>query len=186
MSESPPPLVYMPANERKSSGCARALLILIFGVLLVSVLAYVTRDSPDKEEPIEAVGETVGQAPETKVQPLLDIHDIAGRSADDVAKVLGQPASKEDTKEGPKLGYQDGAVEIVFIGGKADWITVNPKSPLPFSKEALSRIGLSAGDPTFSNENVLRWEPCGDYLSVSVFPTDGDNMNYVYIKAATK
>ena len=178
MSEAPPPLAY-PPQARKTSGCARAVVILIFGVLLVSVLTKLVKDQREED-----AAETSAPV-ETATESLPDIPVIAGEPPEEVAKVLGEPDSKEETNYGAKHVYQHGLVEIVFIGGKADWITVHPKSPVPFSKEALERIGIAAVEPSFSNQNVIRWEPCGDYVSVSLFPNAG-RADYVYIKVATK
>lgn len=176
-------MVYTPANGKKSSGCARALLILIFGVVLVFVLAYLT-----KEDAPETLAETPAASSPTHEETapsLLDVPAIAGKRPDEVESVLGPANSKEETKQGPKHCYRDGAVEVVFIGGKADWITVNPASPLPFAKESLARLGIPASDPSFGNENVIRWEPCGDYVSVSLFP-DAGRVDYASIKVTTK
>lgn len=118
-------------------------------------------------------------------EPLLDIQTVAGKSPKEVQTALGKPSSTEKTKYGPKMTYRDGEVEIVYIHGKADWITVTPTKVVPFSEAALAELGLPAFAPNFSNQHVMRWEPCGrQYLSLSVFPSE-KGVFYFYLKVAT-
>lgn len=58
------------------------------------------------------------------------IDDIAGKKPEEVESILGRYSKKEiinPSKVGycPKRTYLGGLVEIVYIEGKADWITVN-------------------------------------------------------------
>jgi hypothetical protein len=100
--------------------------------------------------------------------PRLDIKALAGKSPKEVQAILGAPESTEETKHGPKLTFKEESIEIVFIAGKADWICFTPIKTIPFTKAAMSHLGLPDREPTFSNEHVIRWEPCGDYISVSL------------------
>jgi hypothetical protein len=92
---------------------------------------------------------------------LIKISDIAGRTPDEVSKILDSPTSKETVNPSrtpcpcEKNIYKDGKIEIVYMNEKADWITVN----LPASKVDIS----------------------GSYLSVQQF----DNPTYTYVKAIT-
>jgi hypothetical protein len=115
--------------------------------------------------------------------PIIEIKTVAGKTAEEVEIVLGAPSQTEETKQGIKNFYLDDAVEIVFIDGKADWITITPTKITPFTKESLVELGLEVRLPTFSNEHVLRWEPYGAYHSVSMAPgPDGVDFFYVMIK----
>ena len=119
--------------------------------------------------------------------PLLDLKAIAGKSQKEVQAVLGAPDATEKTKYGPKLNYKGDTIEVVFIQGKADWITFTPKEIVPFTKDSLSVLGLPPKEPTFSNANVIRWEPSGSFVSVSMFPGASPNrLDYFYVKIATK
>jgi len=44
MSQSPPDVPHLPPANRRSSGCARALFILIAGFALVAGLAWLMKD----------------------------------------------------------------------------------------------------------------------------------------------
>ena len=50
---------------------------------------------------------------------------------------------------------------------------------------ALETLGLPSKAPTFSNDNVIAWEPFGEYKSVRVFPADG-KVDYAYIQVLKK
>lgn len=117
--------------------------------------------------------------------PLLDVNAIVGKTPKEVKAVLGAPESSDATKSGLKQVFKKGGVEIVFFKGKADWITFTPGDPVAFSKDAIAKLGLTVSAPTFSNPSVIRWEPCGKLVSVSVFPASS-SVDYFYVRAFTK
>lgn len=119
-------------------------------------------------------------------EPVIDVSKIAKKTKAEVEKVLGKPSSEEQSKYGPKLTYQKGKVEVVYIQGKADWITISDLNALSFDEKVLQAVGIPTHKPTFKNENVIRWEPCGELLFVSAFPTTNQKVDYVYVKATTK
>lgn len=49
MSQSPPGVPHLPPANRGSSGCARALFILIAGCALVAGLAWLMKDQSGKD-----------------------------------------------------------------------------------------------------------------------------------------
>ena len=57
MSQFPPSVPHLPPANRSGSGCARALFVLIAGVVLVAVLAWLTKDKSGKDP------QKVGNAP---------------------------------------------------------------------------------------------------------------------------
>lgn len=118
-------------------------------------------------------------------EPIVDVSKIAGKTAVEVTKVLGKPSGQEKTKYGPKILYKGGKIEVVFIGGKADWLTVSGMESVPFTANAIEALGLKAAAPTFKNDFVMRWEPHRDYHSVSIFNAGGQ-VDYAYVKVATK
>lgn len=116
---------------------------------------------------------------------IVDLPAIAGKSAIEVARMLGQPSGQEKTKHGPKMLYRAGKVEVVFINGKADWITVSELGAHAFGAETLAQLGLKPVPPTFQSSFELRWEPCGPFQSVSLFAANGQ-ADYAYIKTSSK
>jgi hypothetical protein len=169
------------ATISKSMGCGTLVIVAIMAFLIVRIM-------------LPSVGRSGGSqsvstdAPSEIAAPLIDIKALAGKSPKEVQAILGAPASTEKTKYGPKLTFKESTIEIVFIAGKADWICFTPKNKkaIPFTKAAMSQLGLPDREPTFSNEHVIRWEPCGDYVSVSLHPRDPGNTWFAYVKVATK
>lgn len=117
--------------------------------------------------------------------PVVDVLKIAGKSKNAVASVLGNELSCGKSKYGEKCQYQKGETEIVFINGKADWITIEGIDHLPFSSKALDAIGLKNTKPTFSNGSTLRWSSIQGLMEVSIFK-GASTSDYAYIKVRTK
>ncbi|RJG11109.1 hypothetical protein D3879_15730 [Pseudomonas cavernicola] len=116
---------------------------------------------------------------------LIDVSGIIGKSEAAVTKVIGQPTECTSTKHGRKCTYEKAETEIVFIKGKADWITIEGIDTLPFNKNTLSSIGIKAQIPSFTNDFTMRWEPLQGMRSISLFGV-GSNADYFYIKAYTE
>jgi len=116
---------------------------------------------------------------------IVDVTKIAGKSQKDVTAYLGKEMSCSKSKYGKKCQYKKGETEIVFIEGKADWITVEGIDNVPFSKSALSTLGLKEEYPSFKNNFTLKWEPIQGFRSVSVFK-GASKSDYAYIKVKTK
>lgn len=137
---------------------------------------------------ILSCGDSQTTSTATTQPPLLEIKNIAGHSPKEVATALGEATEMEpikiDGKKNPKYSYKAGAVEIVYINGKADWITITLNNGT-FDKTALGIIGLPEADPATSNQNVMRWKGHEGLLSISLFPKEG-GIDYFYIKAATE
>lgn len=102
-------------------------------------------------------------------EAIVDVTKIAGKSQKEVTAYLGKEMSCGKSKYGKKCQYKKGETEIVFIKGKADWITVEGIDNIPFSESALSALGLKEKRPSFENNFTLRWEPIQGLKSVPVF-----------------
>ena len=116
---------------------------------------------------------------------LIDVVKIAGKSQDQVAEILGKATSCSKGKYGQKCSYSVAETEIVFINGKADWITVEGIDNVPFSNDALKSIGLTPTIPNFKNNFTLRWLSIQGLGEVTIFK-GATNSDYAYIKAFTK
>lgn len=122
--------------------------------------------------------------PSPKTSPVVNIPGIAGKAEEQVAAALGEPNSCENIKQGKKCFYQPGDTEVVFISGKADWITIKALDSAPYSEDALPLLGLKKASASFSNDFVMRWSAVPGLLEVSIFPAHG-HVDYAYIKTAT-
>jgi len=115
---------------------------------------------------------------------VLDVPAIAGKSQDEVAAVLGAPSGRQTTRHSgttlPMILYRNGNVEIVFVDGKADWITLYTR--LPMRQSSLTRLNLPVREPTWARTGVeMRWEngKVPGVQAVYIFP------EYVYINVHT-
>ena len=120
-----------------------------------------------------------------QAEAVVDITQVAGKTESEVSTYLGDPTSCANSKHGNKCQYTKGEMEIVFIGGKADWITVEGIDGVPFSKAALGALGLSEAPPSFSNQFTMRWERIQGLREVALFK-GGATSDYAYIKVKTE
>lgn len=116
---------------------------------------------------------------------LLDVKAIIGKNQNDVAKVIGSPTSCAKSKYGNKCFYSKGDTEIVFINGKADWVTIEALDHIPFDEMAIESIGLPPIRPSFKNSYTIRWDGVAGLAEVSIHKGQ-QNTDYAYIKAFTK
>lgn len=140
----------------------------------LSMVANTAPTPPKEEKPAATSGSGV-----------LDVPKIAGQSKDTVKQLLGEPKECNPNKYGEKCDYQPMSAEIVFIDGKADWMTVNELESADYDKSTLTLMGLEPSEPDFSNENVMKWKNKQGLLEVSLFP-QGKKVFYAYIKAKTQ
>ncbi|WP_020560490.1 hypothetical protein [Thiofilum flexile] len=121
-----------------------------------------------------------------KKAPALDIPQIVLSSKADVDRLLGTASHCEKVKYGNKCYYQPMSTEIVFIDGKADWITVNNLESAVYDKSALKLMGLEPMEPDISNESVIAWKNKQGLLEVLLFPASANKVFYAFIKAKTR
>jgi hypothetical protein len=116
---------------------------------------------------------------------VIDIPSIVGKTKSEVSALIGKPTSCGSSKYGKKCQFEVGDTEIVFINGKADWITVEGLDDKPFSNITIALLGFKPQAPSFSNSFTKRWEPLQGLRSISLFK-GANNSDYAYIKAYTK
>jgi hypothetical protein len=123
--------------------------------------------------------------PSTDFVPLLALA-LADRATVDAE--LGAPSACQPTRRGPRCTYRDGAVEVVYIAGRADGWTVFLPRGTPFIPSAvLSILGLPVSTrPNWSNEHVMRWSGIEGLREVGAFPGGPRGTAwYVYVRART-
>ncbi len=110
---------------------------------------------------------------------------LAGIDQPTIAQRFEEPSRCQQIKQGRKCFYKGGAVEIVFIGGLADWFTVYPQNALYFSS-SLTQLGLPADKrPTAETDFVKRRANISGLLEVSASPDGAGKVDYFYVKART-
>jgi hypothetical protein len=116
---------------------------------------------------------------------LINVVKVVGKNQNQVAEILGKATNCSKSKYGQKCSYSIAETEIVFINGKADWITIEGIDNIPFNINALKSIGIAPTKPSFKNGFTLRWSDIQGLKEVSLFK-GVTNSDYAYIKAFTK
>jgi hypothetical protein len=172
---------------------SRKLLIIIFGA--TCWMAGCSGESADNQAPVvepAASSSALSAAPPTvQPSPAISVPDVAGKTPSEVAAVLGLSSSQETIRNQgrpyTKRYYRDGDIEIVYVDGKADWITIFGHGQLPFGPDVLPALGLPATEPTFANPNgVYRWETIPGIRELSVFLGQDGRAHYAYVLVNTK
>jgi len=128
-------------------------------------------------------------AAQTQKSVLLDVLSVAGKPQAQVDALLGTPSSSKSVNPSgtncpcPEITYQDDGIEIIYIDGVANWITINDTADLRFDKESLSRLGLPVAEPSYSSRETMRWDHLSGIRQIEFFP-EGDGLFYVFIKTA--
>jgi hypothetical protein len=96
----------------------KKIIYLFFGLFIFSLLGCSNSTNSTSKEPDS--------------EKIIDILLIAGKPLKEVEKVLGKSQFVEKIKDRkancgdcPKYSFDSGKVNIVFINGISDWITIN-------------------------------------------------------------
>lgn len=134
---------------------------------------------------------------------MLTLQGAAAHAAPSLPKIAGQPRDVVDAqlgkpecaaiKYGPKCVYGGGAVEVVYINGLADWITINDTTGMRYEPGALQPLGLDCPLSTATwVRSSLRWDStCRGLLMVEIAPGErqpdgGLGVFFIYVKAHTR
>lgn len=112
-----------------------------------------------------------------KVNLIINLKSINGKTLSEVEKVLGKAESTEKVKGYPckntncqRAFFKNGDIEIIFKLNKADRITINSVPNLTDNENALEALGLTASKPSFKNaDNVIRWQDKDNINEISFF-----------------
>lgn len=121
------------------------------------------------------------------IKPIWNLSEIAGKTRNDVEKILGQPTSEcEKGKYGTTcLYFKDGADwDINYINGKADWIGLTDKR-IDNAYTSPVWLGYEHVPPTISAPARLGWTNLPGLLEYSAFITQDGQLTNIYIKTAT-
>ena len=137
-----------------------------------------------------------------KMEELKNINLIAGKNLADVKKYLGEPENIENvypsstpcSEKHPckDVTFENGKYKVLFINGKADWITYYKLNAFDFNDSILVEIGLPASTPTEQNQFRWLWNYINDYEQIIAFPEyvvgGGEKTgkcNYLIVKVKT-
>lgn len=125
--------------------------------------------------------------PVPDIKPVWQIMDIAGQPQAAVEKILGHPQGDcENNKYGKSCRYSAASAEweIVYIKGKADWLTLTDKR-IDNAYTAPVWIGLPSNPPTVAAPARLAWDNYPGLLEVSAHMNADKSLQYLYIKTVT-
>lgn len=183
-------------------------VMVVSGLILGSVAACDGAPSrsptPTAAQPPAASPPPAAAAPPQPppvAQPLVDVPALVGKDEGEVEAILGAPASCETVSpsgvgKSRKCNYRSGNVEVVYIGGKADWLTVYgsdaPSKEVPaldgkVGPAVLGRLGLKGSNPVKGPLSTVYQGTVDGLLEVTLFKVNvsDDTLSYVYIKAKT-
>lgn len=121
-------------------------------------------------------------------EKVISLDSVSNKSVKYVGDLLGEGTKKgfwKDKRAGckkcPRIFYDSGKLEVIFINGVADRITVNDVG-YPFEEDIiLQALGLAETNPSFKNDFVIRWENIPGYREIAAFNNDG-KINYILVK----
>ncbi|GAB3990480.1 hypothetical protein GCM10028807_17740 [Spirosoma daeguense] len=155
----------------------------IYIVAAVGVLYIIGRPKSNED------ASSITKITDSYSKPLISIKEVAGKNRTDVNKVLGNGkfmTNWKDEKSGctqcPKYVYKNDSLEIIYIGGKADRITLNNLKDYKFNDSFVEVLGLSPAKPGFANENVKRWYGLDNLKEVMIFNDGSGNVDYALVK----
>ncbi|SHG27483.1 hypothetical protein [Flavobacterium defluvii] len=132
----------------------------------------------------------------TQKQIVVDLKLIAGKNKIEVDKVLGKSDKVESfsarstpCKNTPceKAYYQKDKFEIIFVNGKADWITINNLLEYDLTEDNIEILGLQFTTSYFNNpQNLIRWKNIENINEINFFSDGSGRISYAYIKVQTE
>jgi len=103
--------------------------------------------------------------------PLFRIDEVAGKAEAEVAAVLGPPWNCESSKYSRRCSYAPGSTEVVYIDGKADWLTVTALGESPLDDQLLMRVGLKPAKPGTASDEERVWTALAGLREVRAYGT---------------
>ncbi|NKF23372.1 hypothetical protein [Solimonas marina] len=116
---------------------------------------------------------------------LVDVVALAGKRPQDISALLGSPQQCEPGQFSERCRYGGIGVEITYIKGRADWITVPMGgADLAFAPDSLKVIGLPSREPDAFTEHEDIWHGLAGYREVVLSGTPQGAI-YARIKVST-
>lgn len=160
-------------------------IFALIAVLLIAVAGgwwYYAHHGADRFD-YEAAFEKPAAA--ARAASLADVVAIAGKAPAAISKQLGEPRSCEAGEFSQRCQYNGVGIEITYIDGKADWITVPLRAQeLPLAATTLAVLGLPQREPDEVDEHEDIWHGLAGYREVRLVGNDQGAI-YARIKVST-
>ncbi|HEY0973689.1 MAG TPA: hypothetical protein VGE57_04295 [Solimonas sp.] len=159
-----------------------AVLVVVALVLIAAVLWWlrlpVEHDSFDYAAAFE-------QTPAASAGAGVDVLALAGRSPEEIERLLGPVAECEQALHSRRCRYAQSPVEIVFIAERADWFTIPVYGQdLMLDERSLARFGLPSAPATEVDAMQSVWRDLAGLKEVRLVG-DENGVRFARIKAMT-
>ncbi len=154
--------------------------VLVLGLLAAVAAVLWQRTAPVDNYDYARAFELPAAAEATTVQ--IDVTPFAGAPRAKAEVILGAPQRCEKALVSERCRYARG-VEVVYIEGLADWITVQlGYARYALAPETLAAVGLPGAEPSVATQHELKWSGHAGFKSVQLVGDENGAM-YVRIKA---
>ncbi len=110
---------------------------------------------------------------------------LAGKDPQSVEQLLGPTDRCEQSLHSHRCRYAQSPVEIVFIAGRADWLTIRSRGQdVPFTADGLAYFGLPVSEPDEVSARESVWRDLAGLKEVRLVG-DENGVAYARIKAIT-
>jgi len=154
-------------------------------VLAAAALWLLRKDDFDYEAAFETPPEIGDSGGPRDGAVILAIPAIAGKPREQAEQVLGTPEQCEDSLYSTRCRYARASTEVVYIDGKADWITVSGfHDDWMLDAQTLPALGLPVAEPQSMSQRVGTWRDLAGLKEVNLVG-DSHRVQYARIKALT-
>ncbi len=110
---------------------------------------------------------------------------LVGKDAQSIERLLGPADQCEQSLHSRRCRYAQSPVEIVFIGGRADWFTIRSRGrDVPFTADGLAHFGLPVSEPDEVTVSESVWRDLAGLKEVRLVG-DENGVAYARVKAIT-
>ena len=160
--------------------------ILTKSLFVYSFLCFSCSESSNKtDDNVKNSGDTSKEI----VPAVIQIRELSGKTVENVESIIGKgklESKWKDERAGcidcPKCVYKNGSIEVIYIKGVADRITLTGLSQYNYPQGGLQALGIDSTNAEFSNDIVTRWRSVPGFLEISAFNGLNNKVDYVLVK----
>ncbi len=122
------------------------VVLVLFFVVLMVVVKHIPQNPTAGQLAVQEVASAAGV--------LFNIPKLAGKTEAEIEVLLGEPVFCAQSESARNCSFQENEIEIVFIDGKADWITIygafrSPSYRQKIEGKTKAEALALLGDPVF-------------------------------------
>jgi predicted nucleic acid-binding Zn ribbon protein len=160
-------------NKKHSLSLISWLLIILSGLIIFAIVLTKVLFTSSFQE---SASNQASVSPPFKI--VVDILSLAGKTKPQIDSILGKSTSSGVEKyPGFKITcfkYRNGQIEVCFIGGYSDWITIHGLENIPCEAKSIQVLGLPMGEPNWTSpdKSMYRWENFLGLKEIDLFKED--------------